>query len=226
MSYAEGTISENIQHYKIKIEQKTVPYNIERDTVALLLDSPGMTLGGFDFKIALISESFDIVDIIPGDFYESCGWEFFNVRKVTDNIDNKAMSVWQVVALAEMIADSVGPICFDSENEISLAEMVVEKIPSVTVSEDIISLNFIWEDCSDNTISGQSGTSLFVSSKVVEYFKNKIELKVNQFPTFTGAPSQCIRVGNINSPKRVIEFHNGGIIIDYSVEKDSVILNK
>lgn len=226
-SFAEDSLQVENPQFVVKIEHRTMDFDSSLDTVNISLFSPGTSFAGFDFKIALLSDCYSIRDIQPGLFYDSCAWEFFNAREAKNKSDTlKDVSVWQIVAISELMPDSVRPLCYSFDDEVPLVHIIIEKIPMTELSDTVLPINFIWEDCSDNTISGQSGNDLFVSNKVVEYFPNKFDLKDNQFPTFNGIPAHCVKKGKLNYPKPAVEFHNGGIIIEYSFEDDSLILHK
>ncbi|KAA3635759.1 MAG: hypothetical protein DWP97_04115, partial [Calditrichaeota bacterium] len=84
---------------------------------------------------------------------------------------------------------------------------------------------FLWEDCSDNSISGRNGTELYLSQTVMNFGELPEKLVENKFPTAKGVIPSCVKLSAPNSPKKKITFENGRIIVSYEMFEDS-ILNK
>ena len=221
---ADSALDTAVYSYNISIESVRLE-NFETDTISVYLNSPDSKLGGYDFKIALPNSLYEIVEVIPGDFYNDCGWEFFNSRLVETAEISYAFTIWQVVAISELFADSVKPSCFSSEEKISLADFVIRKKEGELLQEMILPIFFLWEDCSDNTISGRNGTDLYLSQTVMNFGELPDEFVQNKFPTAKGVIPSCVKLSAPNSPKKKITFENGRIIVSYELFEDS-ILNK
>jgi hypothetical protein len=95
-----------------------------------------------------------------------------------------------------------------------------------------VPIKFIWYDCGDNAISSKDGDTLYISQRVFDYvggdppqadelagpYGTYIEVtKDTTFPTFFGAPDECLEDPDGDGPKlpplRLINFFNGGIDI-------------
>ncbi|MFQ5453866.1 MAG: hypothetical protein ACE5D6_06735 [Candidatus Zixiibacteriota bacterium] len=197
--------------YLISIEKVTIDNMKINDTIMIEMQSSGSGLAGFNLKIACTDSFFDIVEILPGEFFDSCNWDFFNTRKI-DNDDNLYPHIiWQVTALADIISDSTKDRCYESSKPISLIKLVINNDHISIVPDTSVPIFFFWDNCADNSISGVSGDNLFLSSRVIESYKSDNIVIDNPFPTLKGAPSSCIKAGAINKPVRGIKFINGGI---------------
>ena len=189
------------------------------DTLYINLKSDGTPIAGFDFKIGINSHLIDIVEILPGEIYDSCQWEYFNVHQVntTDN-ENSPAVLWQMVALAEVVPDQVRPLCFGFKREASLLKIILSNAHVMEMPDTTIPIFFYWEDCTDNTLSGQTGTILMISKLVRDYFGSQDKEETAIFPNRIGAPQQCVDPGAINKPLRWIEFHNGGVEFEFKID--------
>jgi len=210
----------------IKIGRMII-YNTELyDTLYIDIKSDGTPIAGFDFKIGINNHLIDMVEILPGEIYDSCNWEYFSARQVnTMGKENSPVVLWQIVALAEVVPDIVRPLCFGFDREASLIKIVLSNAHVMDMPDTTIPIFFYWEDCTDNTLSGQSGTILMMSKLVRDYYGIQDREKTTIFPNRTGAPQQCIDPGAINKPYRWIEFHNGGVEFEFKIDLDSTDIN-
>ncbi|KAA3632918.1 MAG: hypothetical protein DWP97_10150, partial [Calditrichaeota bacterium] len=190
-AFADSSFDTTVYSYNISIESVRLE-NFETDTISVYLNSPKSMLGGYDFKIAMPNSLYEIVEVIPGDFYNDCNWEFFNSRQVSFSDNTFDFTVWQVVAISELFADSVKPSCFSSEEKISLVDFVIRKKERELLQEMILPIFFLWEDCSDNTISGRNGTELYLSQTVMNFGELPEKLVENKFPTAKGVIPSCV----------------------------------
>lgn len=179
------------------------------DTIDIMLLSPDVQLGGFKLKLAVPTGPVEVVDIIRGEICDSCHWELFQPRRI-DSGGN--YQIWQVVAMADMMPDAVKPGCFGLGRAASLARIIVTG-GSKDVPDTTIPIYFWWENCSDNSISGTSGNTLYLSQEVVD----ETSADVNTRPR-----NDCIKANNPNAPVRGIEFRNGEIQFKLVMEKDSL----
>ncbi len=179
------------------------------DTLEMTLDAVGQQVAGFSLKIASTSERIEIVQIVQGSLLDSCGWELFSATPLVQDV-NRPHAVWRISGLAKMSADTVEPACLASGKRGSIARIIVTASHSSGDSEPM-PVFFFWEDCRDNTVSDQGGRQLFVSDRVIDYVPVDFTASNQPFPNRTGAPPSCISPRHSNAPKRLIEFHNGGV---------------
>jgi len=198
--------------YVLSVQRVTVEDMKIDDTLSISLNSFGYPMAGFDLKFAVENPLIDIVEVLPGEIYDSCRWEYFDARQVnTAGKETYPPIVWHVVALANLIPDTVGPLCFSFNREASLIKLVVSSEHVAQAPDTVVPIFFFWEDCSDNTIASVSGDTLAMSAKVIDF--NNVEHPRGQglFPCRSGAPKDCINPRARNKPQRLIEFHNGGV---------------
>lgn len=193
------------------------------DTVSVWLESE-VPIAAFDLKIAATGSQFEIIDLLAGELCDSCNWEFFDSHAVrSEDQLGSVTSVWQAVALAQVLPDSGRQVCYSLKDRSTLLKVVLSYTnrSSLNSFDTFTPLFFRWEDCTDNTISDQTGDSLWVSQKVLGFAKVDDGLASGLFPTSHGLPQECLKQNRVNRPRRRIEFRNGGIELE-SVEIDSV----
>ena len=208
--------------YLISIEQIKVTEMIFTDTIDVSIVTDKATLAGFDLKIACNPRYLDIIDVLAGELYDSCRWDFFNARQGGNPTDKKIpFTIWQIVALADMTVDDKKPLCFSLDKKSTLVRLVITNQFLKEVPDTVVPIFFLWEDCTDNTISSISGNSLNLSNRVIEYYKIIPMLEGDPFPSSEGTSGNCIKTNSINKPKRNIDFHCGGVVFELDVGLDS-----
>lgn len=216
------TLKSNNPEIIVKIGRMYIDNMDLYDTLFINLKSDGTLIAGFDFKIGIDNYLIDIVEILPGEIYDSCKWEYFNAHQLnTLGMENAPFVLWQMVALAEVLPDAVRPLCFGFEREANLMKIVLSNAHVMEMPDTTIPIFFYWEDCTDNTLSSQSGAILMISKLVRDYYKLESKNETAIFPNQTGAPHQCVDPGAINKPLRWIEFHNGGVEFEYRIDLNS-----
>lgn len=223
VSSAAGTADSSNSFYRISIGRETISDTTRVDTVSVTLKSFPYPLAAFDLKIGTDKSNVEIMQILPGFFHDSCRWEFFNARSVSvEREEGTPTSLWQVVAISETIPDDTAPACYLIEGEVELVKIVVSIQKTNAAQTAPIPLFFYWEDCTDNTISNQSGDTLALSSRIVDFYPVQLPDQADVFPTRMGTPRQCITPGKPNRPRRLIEFLNGGLeIVPVTAKPDS-----
>jgi len=219
-----NTDNQNLENPEIiiKIERLYIDNMDLYDTLYINLKSDGTPIAGFDFKIGIDNHLIDFVEILPGEIYDSCKWEYFNAHQInTIGRENAPAVLWQMVALAEVIPDTVRPLCFGFEQEATLMKIVLSNAHVMEMPDTTIPVFFYWEDCTDNTLSGQSGAILMISKLIRNYYGIQSDNETAIFPNQTGAPQQCVDPGAINKPLRWIEFHNGGVEFEFKIDLNS-----
>ncbi|MFZ1684163.1 MAG: hypothetical protein WAU88_08560 [Candidatus Zixiibacteriota bacterium] len=201
----------------LRVEKKYIVNRRISDTIDISLESFGRPIAGFDLKFGTDSPYLDIVKVLPGKFYDSCGWQFFNAHPVLrTGKQGLPRQLWQAVALAKMMSDTLQPRCYGLDGETSLLRLVVSNEHALQMPEAALPIFFFWEDCTDNVMSGQSGSDLVISLNVIDYFPVTFEENGSIFPTRRGAPRNCVNPQAKHKPLRIIEFNNGGIDFRYN----------
>ncbi len=189
------------------------------DTIPVTLTTFGSKVAGFDLKIGSDNPNIQIIDVLPGEIYDSCHWGYFHQRQI--NMAGQRYypaSLWQVVGLAQNVGDTAGPSCYGMNREASLVKIVVSNQHVLRMPETKAAFFFFWERCADNVLSGPSGEQLYMSLNVVDYYPANLEEPSGGFPTRRGAPRQCVSPRALNRPRRNIEFSNGGVRFQYNAD--------
>lgn len=183
-----------------------------QDTVPVTITAVDGDLAGFDLKIASDAPGLSIVDILPGSLGDSCGWEYFAARDLGGGLGGDDIrSLWKVVGLAKASADTSRPACAEIAGEVTAARLVIAYDPAAVGRDSIAALFFYWEDCRDNSLAAADGVRMAISKQVHDYLQRPQTRSAAIFPTRTGAPSQCVKLSLQNRPRRLVDFHNGGI---------------
>ncbi len=213
VTLAQDRAAESVFSFEISLDSVDWPVEKSLDTIDITLRSFG-ELGGFNFRIASIVGSVDIVDIVRGDLPTDCRWEFFSSRwQGEQEFGDRLLNVWTVVALPRLIPDSTekeGP-CFSLPGEPTLARVVITAGQSRYGSEDFSPLFFLWDDCGDNAISSVRGDLLYMSDSV--FWPSEVQgmPTTREFPSVAGSPDHCISEKAADRIKRTIRFTNGGV---------------
>ena len=213
--------------FRLSIEEKEISSQFVIDTINIYIHPTEQIFKGYALKVATKTDYFTIEEIIPGDFYDDCQWEFYSDKQsITDFSAENYLQVWEVIALAEIFPDSIAPVCFQTDIKKSVAKIVISKNAHTFSNETAIPVFFLWEDCADNTIAGETGNKLFVSDQVFHSMENQPLFEKNKFPSTFGIPSTCLKPSGLNSPVKNIDFVNGGLILKEFDLRDSVTSDK
>ena len=204
--------AEDSTHYVVRIERATVENMRLDDTLDIVLDARGHTVGGFVLKVGIESKLVEITEILPGDLVDSCQWEFFRpVQLNTIDREDYLWSLWQITGLSKMSADTTKPMCLGFDRPVSIARLVVTSAHTASISDTTAAVFFYWEDCRDNALSDESGQILQVSRRVVDFYPVGLTADPDVFPSRLGTPRQCVKPNNPYAPLRTVDFENGGV---------------
>ncbi len=182
------------------------------DTIDVSLQSTGQMAAGFDFKIATSNQYLTILEVLRGEIYDSCKWDYFSAKALDRSTrPGYPPILWQVVGMAEGISNQEPARCFGLDRQASLVRLVVSSEHLIELVDTSTAIYFLWEDCTDNVVSSATGERLYLSTNVLDYFPIQNYADPATFPTRRGAPKQCQKPGSQNPAQRRVEFHNGGI---------------
>jgi len=208
---ADSTMADR-PYYKITIETESYFLGQLIDTVDISIESSGKPIGGVDIKIGFDSPALEILEIIPGEIPDSCGWKFFNSRDVSFKTSAEApIGVWQILAMAEFGGDTVSAVCYGFDRKASIAKLVIH-VDSSQIdleTDSMLQIFFYWEDCGDNTVTNISGDSLYLSAEL-----NDKRSAPSALPSRIGAPASCINPKAQNKPVRGVVFESGGVVVN------------
>ena len=209
--FVDQILASDSTSYHVSIEAARFEGSVTVDTVDVVIDSRGGEFAAVDLLVGSNSRFVEITQILRGEICDSCRWEFFNVRKQADIDSLGLQSIWQIVTLAEMMPDSLNPICYGWNEPGSIARLVVTKLRDPMPSERVDSLLFLWTDCSDNSISGRSGVVLAISTLPDTVGFSGVAPMSLDFPNTIAAPGSCIKPDKKDRVKRWIEFERGSV---------------
>lgn len=198
----------------VRCERVTVDDMQLDDTLLVTLESLGMPVAGYDLEIGTDSRFITIQDILPGALSDSCGWEYFQARPMdVQGKEDYPSSLWHVVALSKISPDTTTPECYQLEGSVSIMKLVVSSGHITGAIPDTAApIFFFWENCADNVFSNETGSSLLMAHSVFDYYGVEMTNSKNVFPTRFGVPRQCENPARGPGPRRVIDFHNGGVL--------------
>jgi len=207
-------------------------------TIDIMFDAPGFPIAGADLKIGYDSYSIDIVKITRGELPDYCKWEMFDTKvSIDQGKEGYPRSIAQIVTLAEIVADSANRKCKSFDRPVSIArlEITFDKTDAPKLTDTLLPVYFFWEDCTDNTITNESGNSLYMSL-VVDGVASVKSINADTdklippgttpagaitFPSRYGAPDLCIKPKALNKPVRKLVFKSGGVLIKSVVENEA-----
>lgn len=221
-----GKITISVENASVDFFPATANLFQALDTIDLTIETGDLEISGINLKIATTPGALSITEILPGQFVDSCRWEYFEVRPSQLVRDNDTLELWQITTVSELIPDSTRPLCYRQGGEVPLARLIIQGHSSnePSGSQQIM---FCWESCADNSISDKSGNKLFVSDQVLFPAGVKGDLKLAQpttdgsEPLLSGAgvPASCINEQNPNRPLRRIDFYIGHLKFQVKVEE-------
>jgi hypothetical protein len=211
-------------HCTVRIDRALVTDMKLRDTLDIVVECRESEFAGFTLKFGVDSRYLDIVEVLRGEVPDSCHWEYFNAIRVnTMGKPGLPKALWQVTALSKMSADTARAECLGLGRPASVVRLVVSSEHVAQVPDTTAPIYFFWQDCRDNVLSDPTGDRLMVSASVFDYFPVDSLGKKDVFPTRFGTPQQCIDPSRSNAPKRVMEFHNGGVEFRFAVGAPPVV---
>ena len=162
---------------------------------------------GFDFLMDFDHIALGFIEIIPGGIFNDSGtyrWEYFNYRFDEDS------GLVRIVGVADTNNGDVYPLTYEIPDGTVLFTLRFNVTNDPTMYNLFIPIRFAWNDCSDNVIAASGGDSLFLSYHVYNAAGNDITDTLGVFPTFGGAPQECLADNTID---RFIDFYSGGVYI-------------
>ena len=210
-------VSSTRQHCVIQISTLRVEDMKLDDTLDLIVETGGVEIGGWVLKLAVASDVVDIVDILPGELADSCGWEMFDARQIPSDVRTGPREIWQITVMAHGLSFKKKPICFGFDRPAVLARLVLSSAHRPSVSDTTAEVFFYWEYCRDNALSDRKGVSL-ISDSVLDALPVVYKTGRDGFPTRYGLPPSCISPTTRNLPLRLVEFRNGGVEFRFKLD--------
>jgi len=200
----------------VSIDTLLVSDGALHDTLDIRVEARGFALAGGSLKIATDSPFLNILEILPGQFINSCHWALFRALEQKPSVPGMTEQ-WKITALAEYLPDTLNPPCPLRDGPVTIARLVVSNVHVAAQPDTAAAIFFLYEDCSDNTFSDTTGHQMLISSSVAGW-PHVLSLSPGQsgFPA-TAAPERCIDPRARNVPRRAIAFRTGGVRFLYDL---------
>lgn len=195
------------QSYSVTVEIERVscakigsPVSVD---ISLINPDPMTEIGGYDLLLSYSSE-LTLLSVLPGSLNEGCGWEYFTYEQPSVN------SI-KIIGIAETNNGANHPDCFAAPYA-TLARINFALPSDTAVLDNLLPVEWLWNDCGDNTLSSKDGTILYLSDSVFAFdgAADTYLLPDTLFPTTHGAIMDCDDTAGIGT-SRNINFFNGGI---------------
>jgi hypothetical protein len=205
------------QHCVIRISTLLVEDMKLDDTLDLIIEANGIEISGCLLKLTAASDVVDIVDILPGELVDSCGWEMFDARQTPSDVRIGPREIWQITVMAQGVSGRKKPICFGFDRPAVLARLIVSSAHRPSVADTTAEIFFYWESCRDNALSDRKG-ALLISDSVWDVLPALYTTERDGFPNRHGSPPSCVNPRARTAPRRQVEFRNGGVEFRFKLE--------
>ncbi|HWR81997.1 MAG TPA: T9SS type A sorting domain-containing protein, partial [Candidatus Deferrimicrobium sp.] len=175
--------------------------------------------GGFDILIAFDRSALNFQNVIPGDPYDQCGWEYITFRTwFWPSYEPHFFwaGIIRVFGLADLNNGPNHPSCFILPTPFVLFTIDFLVTDNLLFECQYVPIRFFWTTCNDNAVSSVTGDTLFVSDEIWEFdLGGEISDGTVGFPTYQGIQDSCLHGGGPGKPAPIpcIDFYNGGIDI-------------
>ncbi|MEZ5359499.1 MAG: hypothetical protein R3F48_11820 [Candidatus Zixiibacteriota bacterium] len=171
---------------------------------------------GFDIKIGVASDQFEITDLTPGTLFDSLGeyqWEYCNYQidqlECSDPIC--PMNTIRVTAISDMNDGDHHPLLQSVINGTVLFTIEATALGTGVPGDRDIPVSFLWTDCTDNAVAfGETGDSLALSEFVYDVEGTDITDPSYGVPGIYGAPESCLPTAP-STTVRFADFQNGNV---------------
>lgn len=179
--------------------------------VHVKINSQSETLLGFDLLLSYDDELLTLTEVVPGTFYDDCGWEYFTY-------ETSPAGFLHVVGFIDINNASHQPDSHNGRDPLFIIDFLVTDDPSLEGARAPV--RFVWTDCDDNMLSfvDPASDSASIGAFAVDVFESVYDYPRQPssdpaagFPTHYGFQSQCIPG---DSDTRFADFVNGYVRID------------
>jgi hypothetical protein len=170
----------------------------------------------FLLTVAYDTTILSFVNVRAGDFLEKCGGWTMNYQTTTIPAQNgdSLEGLIRISAFYDGESNNQDDSCFVVNKGEDLVSIKFYVKNDRYFECALTPIRFYWESCRDNMIYSPNEDVAFVSKNVID-FDNLDITKDTSFPTYNGAPSECISAiypGRVVA-ERGVDFANGSIEI-------------
>ena len=192
--------------------------------ITMEVATPEMTIGGFDFLISYDASALNFMEAVGGDLFadapDGCEWEYFTYRYGPfGNCGNACPSgMLRIVGMANINDGAHAPVCYMLDAPFTFATMKFLVTNDRTFECQHVDIMWFWMDCGDNTISSETGDTLYVERKVLNRHGDEMFPPTSEYlPGYYGIPESCLEEYEYYQgkypPLRFIDFVHGGVKI-------------
>lgn len=210
----------------VRIERTHNSLQGHYEYVSITTENSELEMGGFDFLVSYDSAALALIEVIPGQLLEDCGWEYFSYH-TEDPPEGVPSGLVRIVASADLPDPPTSPSCYgppDTDPH-ELAKMTFQVTDDPAYAGQFVPIYFFWGDCGDNSISSIDGENvmLYIDRRIYDFEDNLIwdEDDDDQFPEnaripWVGVPDWCLYEywPPEDQVDRLIDFTGGGVGIE------------
>ncbi|PKK82752.1 MAG: hypothetical protein CVT49_12170 [candidate division Zixibacteria bacterium HGW-Zixibacteria-1] len=211
---ASAIDSESLVELKIAYRTNIVPGDMAGLNIYPLGDD--VQVSEFELRIAFDASVLSIADVLPGPFYESNGWEYFDYRLLPPDPSrpDSLSGIVRIKAVADLADNDATPSSLYLPNARPMVSIIFNTIEDPALAGRLYPVRFYWTGCGDNILYSGDSDTVFVSNLVTDYIGGQYITDNTLLPTIHGAPDVCLIGDNPDWGKtvtRAVDFHNGYI---------------
>jgi len=196
---------------RLTIEPQHMGLQGHPDTVRIVADSLDFAIGRFDLLLAIDQRATGFISVEPGVTVDTCGWEYFSYRLLTDTADEYDLwhhtNMLTINGVASIGGQPVGAV---SDEEWELARLQVWSTHLYEYECEYIPLRFFSRDCYDNLLYNTGGDTAYAADSLYEDigpFSRPIDYP---WPGFGLPGSECDDLSELTVVRSLL-LTNGGI---------------
>jgi len=226
--FAVHVVADTLPLYTVRIGTRDLHPQGDIAKIPVVLETldPKYGLGGFDLLISHDPEILTLAEVVAGDLYAECDWEYFTYQPHPyEDCTECPPGLTQVIGIAETNNGTgvhPNPDCqttnpgYVGDLPVALFNLMYSVSSDPGALGEFSLLRFFWVGCTDNTLSGFTGDELYVSRDVYEVsgWEPISDTAGVEFPTFLGAQEECfVKIKDSLTPsvRRRVDFYNGGV---------------
>ncbi|MEA1981350.1 MAG: dockerin type I repeat-containing protein, partial [candidate division Zixibacteria bacterium] len=202
LSGALSSYAQSDDFITISIEKSHFSEIGHADSIDVILQNNGSSylIDELNFVIHFDTSTVYFGSAVPGALFEECQWEKFSFRYTAEG------NIYISLKADTLSTDDFSGSYIEGKDGALMKLHFIIKNESALICQ-YLPVQFLWEDCLDNTAQLFGDSEIFLSDKVFNSFSFYPINEDSEFPTIFGAPDICVDSNNL----RKIYFYNGGI---------------
>jgi hypothetical protein len=181
--------------------------------------------GGYDLTLAYNASHMTLINVLPGDLFSQCGWEYFSYRLLPASACGPECpsGLVNILAQGDIYNGTHFPNCYIVPLPATLATVTFRISGDTFLRCSYLPVSFFWQNCVDNRFSSESGDSIYVVKHVYDYIDiggfdqwSDITDTLSALPGRLGIPANPCLSGSEDGQAlrlRYIDYRNGGFDI-------------